>query len=770
MEALSVFLSRHWHPSGQTRYDSLFIVGSKQETHYMGNCFRLELETINQCGSALVKKREKPVAAGEKRKWVGPARKVFRIVASLTVGVIALALVGCKERISPHVAPEADAEVLVAGLSAARQQVGQPAPKFGSGSVPSKTVLTLNNAPAPNELFELEITQRLVELFEQRNPDVQIEFSTWRFTPESLYERAKTHTLTDVVEVTLDQMQPIMDLSLAADLTSYLGNTPEIQSMNAAVLGLTSREGRLFGVPVELHTMAIFYNRQMLDDVLHPKPKSEPKKGEKKSTEKKGAKGGDESGRFEDGEDLARPGATPYVIAQARRYGSSYYEYFGTQRNTDEQQDDSYSRRGEQQVENEYQVTPRPRFRWPFRAVSPLRTPTRPTPRPSLWRRTAPQEESDVREEGEPQQLDDIESARPGAVRSAPLGAGQVLSDIESARPGTPSGKPSEVTTAPTVREEVTGTVVKEDLTTAVTLTEWAKNWEDFIKLAVKLTDHEKAVYGYAPVLFAEDGGREFIQWAVLAGLDASQLPSAVALQRLRAQPGTDALQFLRDLRWRYDITPPADKCYGDNVLRMFAQGKVAMVMLPATKESLRRLMRAGMSPDNIGIAPLPAGPAARYHLTFGRCLIVNSQVDHAKRLAAAKWIRFLLDPEVTRLREQYLFREQDLTGVPKVPLFNKQKQEQVYTVLKPYRLLPVFTDYEDAVTTGLVAEPARLREELYEELAKEIRPAVELSNSDVPTIVQNLVKDFESRYLRQAEAEKLSLESYIRLFTTLRR
>lgn len=722
------------------------------------------------CGSALVKSRENDVAVGIKRKEDGPPRIALRLFASLTVGLIALALVGCKDRISPHVAPEADAEVLVAGLSAARQQGGHPAPKPGSVSAPSKTVLTLNNAPAPNELFELEITQRLVELFEQRNPDVQIEFSTWRFTPESLYERAKTHTLTDVVEVTLDQMQPIMDLSLAADLTSYLGNTPEIQSMNPAVLGLTSREGRLFGVPLELHTMAIFYNRQLLDDVLHPKPQSEPKKGEKKSPDKKGSKGGNESGQFESDEEFARPMATPFVVAQTRRYGSSYYEYFGTQRNADEQQDDSYSARGEQQIENEYQVTPRPRFRWPFRAVSPLRTPARPTPRPSLWRRTVPQEESDVTDEGKPQQPDDLESARPGTGRGVTIEAGQVSSDIESARPGPPSTKPPEVTTAPTTREEVTGTVVKEDLTTAVTLAEWAKNWEEFIKLAVKLTDHEKPVYGYAPVLFAEDGGREFIQWAVLAGLDASQLPTAGALQKLRSQPGTDALQFLRDLRWRYDVTPPAEKCYGENVLRMFAQGKVAMVMLPATKESLRRLMRAGMSPDNIGIAPLPTGPATRYHLTFGRCLIVNSQVDHAKRLAAAKWIRFLLDPEVARLREQYLFREQDLTGVPKVPLFNRQKQDQIYAVLKPYRLLPVFTDYEDSLTTGLVAEPARLREELYEELAKEIRPALELENSDVPSIVRNLAKDFESRYLRQAEAEKLSLESYIRVLTTLRR
>lgn len=679
---------------------------------------------------------------------------------------LGLSLSACKEQISPHVAPEADPEVLVAGLNAAtsqqhpRLQDNKPSDRPAS----AKVVLTLNNAPAPNELFELEITQRLVELFEQRNPDVQIEFSTWRFTPESLYERAKSHTLTDVVEVTLDQMQPIMDLSLAADMTSYLANTPEIQSMNPAALALTSRDGRLFGVPVELQTMAIFYNRQLVEECLHPKPKSEQKKGEKKSQERKASKGGDGSREVEVMV-VPDPEPTPFILAQARRYGSSYYEYMPAQQETTQEDEGAYSRRGEQQVENEYQVTPRPRFRWPFRQVLPMRTTPRATPRTWFWRRVQPQEESEEPQPTPTEESGDLESARPGAERQKPTSSAESASEIESARPTPTPAKTTAETTTPAGREEVTGTVVKEEQTTAITVAGWPRNWADFIKLAVKLTDHEKGIYGYAPVAFAEAGGREFIQWAVLAGLDAPKLPTPEALLQLRGQPGAEALQFLRDLRWRYDVTPPAERCYGDNVLRMFAQGKIAMIMLPATKESLRQLMRAGMAPDNIGVAPLPEGPHSGAHLTFGRCLIVNSQVDNAKRRAAARWIRFLLDPEVARLREQYLFREQDLTGIPKVPLYNRAKQDQVYAMLKSYRLFPVFTDYEDTVTTALMAEPARLRKELYEELAREVRPVLELQNADATVAAAQLARDFEKRFVSQAITEKQTIDSYLRLF-----
>ncbi len=705
-----------------------------------------------------------PAVAQRKPRAKGDSLKRLMILAIATI--FAGWLGGCKEHVSPHVAAEADPEVLVASLSAASAQPMQAVSRTTGAPSGGKIILTLNNAPAPNELFELEITQKLVELFEQRNPDIQIEFSTWRFTAESFYERAKTHTLTDVVEVSLEQMQPIMELSLAADMTSFLANAPEIQNMNPAVLALTSRDGRLFGVPIELQTLAIFYNRQMLEECLNPKPQAPPKPAGKKSSEKRPAKGG---GALEDWNESNAPVPTPLVLAQARRYGSSYYDYFGPTRQNREE-DDTYARRGEQQVENEYQVTPKPRFRWPFRPVNPLRAPSQPTPRTGFWRRTQPQvvePSADDQAGQEEQSANDLESARP-TQQTMPGSFLQVSEEIESARPqaATPTRKEAVTTTVESGKEEVTATVVKEDLTTAVSFPGWPRNWEGFIKLAVRLTDHEKNVYGYAPVLFASQGGREFTQWAVLAGLNASKLPGADALLELRGQPGLDSLQFLKDLRWRYDVMPPAEKCYGDHVLQMFAQGKIAMIMLPATKDSIRRLMRAGMAPDNIGIAPLPQGPMTRYHLTFGRCVIVSSQVDQAKRLAASKWIRFLLDPEVARLREQYLFREQDLTGIPHVPLYKREKQEQFYALMKPYRLLPVFVDYEDTVTTALMPEPARFREELYSELAKEVRPVVELQDSVPSAIAPNLAMDFEKRILRGvAEPEKQSLDYYLRLF-----
>lgn len=699
------------------------------------------------------------------------SRRIKHLVAAVGALAIILFLIGCKERISPHVAPEGDPEVLVAGIAAS--QPAEHGKAVVSQAPTARITLTLNNAPAPNELFELEITQRLVELFEQKNPDIQIEFSTWRFTPESFYERARSRTLTDVVEVSVDQMSTIIDLSLAADMTSYLAKTPEVDSLNPAALELTSRGGRIFGVPVELHSMALFYNRQIFEDTLHPKAKSEKGKSssQPKAAEKKPSKGGNENGSVfeqEQEETGEAAGQKPLVIAQVGRFGQSS-DRMQAETDNESQEERTYTRRGEQQIENDYQVTPRPRFSWPFRAFAPTRVTPRPAPRPSLWRRSSvPQEETQQTEETQQQgqeENSDIESARPSFVspgRTSPTSGEEEV--LESARPQLKRTPATTETVSTTTVEEAVAVVIKEEGTTAIKNADLPRNWEDFIRLAVKLTNHESGQYGYAPVLFAQEGGREFIQWAVLAGLSPEKISRREGIHGLRSQSSADALQFLRELRWRYDVMPSAEKCYADNVMKMFADGKIAMIMLPATKESVRRLMRLGMSPDNMGVAPLPEGPASRRHLVMGKCLIVNSQIDPAKRDAAARWIRFLLDPDVLRLREQYLFREQDLTGIPRVPLYKKEKQAQVYTMLKPYRMLPVFLDYEDVVTTGLCPEPSYLRDRLYEEVAKEIRPAVESKDIPIPNIVQTLAVDFERKYLLQV-SERPTLDTYLKIF-----
>ena len=226
-----------------------------------------------------------------------------------------------------------------------------------------------------------------------------------------------------------------------------------------------------------------------------------------------------------------------------------------------------------------------------------------------------------------------------------------------------------------------------------------------------------------------------------------------------------DVAQFVKDLRWHYDVTPAIEKCYADNLMKMFANGEIAMMTLPATGGMIRNLTKLGMSQDDIGVAALPMGPENRLHLTFGRCLVINSQVNRDRRNAAFKWLMFQYDPDRIRLREQLLYREQEMTGGPKVPLFIPAVQQQMDAMLQRFRTLPTFLDYENTVAGHLVAEPPYFTNRLYESVAQGVRPIIENADSNPATAIAAVGVEFQAKYLQNAPTPQ-GFQKYLRLLT----
>jgi ABC-type glycerol-3-phosphate transport system substrate-binding protein len=224
-----------------------------------------------------------------------------------------------------------------------------------------------------------------------------------------------------------------------------------------------------------------------------------------------------------------------------------------------------------------------------------------------------------------------------------------------------------------------------------------------------------------------------------------------------------EVAQFVKDLRWRFDVMPPPQKCTYSNLMRMFAEGKLATMMLPADGETIDRLLKLGMNLDDIGIAELPKGPKNRDHLTYGRCLIVNSQLDRDRRAAAFKWILFMADPEVLKLREQFFYREQEYTGEPRVPLYVPERQTRLYEEIKPFRSLPLYMDYEQNIANLLTLGPSFNQNRLYEAIALGVFPIVEKQDSDPVQEVSLVATDFEQKYLRQDTSKENMIKKAVK-------
>ena len=654
-----------------------------------------------------------------------------------------LLLAGCKEQISPHKAPEADADLVVL-LNASKTRATQP----DLASASKKVVLSINNYPGADEPLEQDVVQREFEAFEKANPNIRIEFSTWRFTPESFFERAQNRMLTDIVEVNAAQIPAIIDLNYAADITDLITVEPEYGNINPQVMEFLARDSRVYGVPLELNTMALFYNRKIFDGTASVTATT----ASVTPVRKKG-KGADDDPRDYLVTDFPEP--PPREFAQFwpfRRQGQRQEQQEAQRQNstqplrpTGRTPQPVRRPRGEQAVRDYYNLPSQPGAQ-----------------------RTAPGSYYDTQ-----QYVDPRTERQPSDARSIDDDIASPSADEEggdSNKTSSASGSKKRRTIEDDILTTSDETLSAEsgeprrdsNETTIVLSTDAPATWVEFVRLAVKHTDHAGlGVFGYAPVMFAEGGGREFSQWGVQAGLQIAAASGDTMTLDVNTSTAAEVTQFLKDLRWRYDVTPPIDRCYADNVVRMFGEGRVAMCMLPANAETIRRLLRLGMPLDAIGIAPLPQGPKNRKHLAFGKCLIVNAQLDREKRAAAVKWLMFKMNPETFKARQQYFYREQEMTGGPTVPLFRKPVQDALYQSTRPYRTLPLYADYEREIARFITPEPGFFTDQLYAAIATDVRPIVAQKNSVPEAAIANVAADFKAKYLSDTPS-RTGLQRYL--------
>lgn len=720
---------------------------------------------------------------------------------TIVSGVAILVAAGCKERLAPHVTPEPDPQLLVE-QSIAADNAARAANQAHTAQAKQIT-LTINNAPRADQSLEYEILQQMVELFQKRHPNIKIEFSPWQFTPESFFERVRNRTLTDIVEVECSQLPLILDSNYAADLTELASSAPELRDLNPALMDHLIRKGRIFGVPVEAHTMALFYNRPLVEAALHPpaeekntgdksgsrqsgqdsdstqmqgKKSPKPPRDKKSGTEEKKGKGADGEPRdyLTDGMLFNAPPESlmerytlskggdgekaPRLLAQ---YQPGYYGnpqaqgYYPPQPGGYYQQPPPQQQRPRRGFRNWFgrrQEDPYGQQPQPYAPQPPPQAPSHYDPydpESPTYQRPMPDELYNTQQTPAPRQRNRDEQAE---TEEAGEERRTIDEDVLSTDPV----------------EQTTATKSEARLTTYVETAGMPEDWDSFIRLASKLTDHSTTpTYGYAPVLFAREGGREFAQWAIQAGLQVQVLSGDTATLDVNTTSAAMVAQFLKDLHWRYDVTPPPGESYADNLMRMFAQGRVAMMMLPADHETITRLLKLGMSVEDFGIAPLPGGPANRKHLMFGRCLIVNSQLGSEERSAAFKWLLFQMDPEVIRMRKMAAFREQDWTGAPHVPLYTPARHDELVESLRPYYTLPIFPHYMRTVATNLALEPPLFTDRLYEAIAEGVRPIVENKSSDPMQGIQYVGTDFEKKYLKSG-SDPEGIRKYLKLIPGL--
>ena len=131
------------------------------------------------------------------------------------------------------------------------------------------------------------------------------------------------------------------------------------------------------------------------------------------------------------------------------------------------------------------------------------------------------------------------------------------------------------------------------------------------------------------------------------------------------------ALQFVKDLKWKYDVLPENNLVNMSDFYNMFGTGQVAMGFYERDIRNMP-ITNYGMDKDDMAVSPVPAGPAGRVALMGGGVSIITAESTQEQIDAAFSWLRLLgmspdISPEISEKIERSLIadREADKLVVP---------------------------------------------------------------------------------------------------------
>lgn len=281
------------------------------------------------------------------------------------------------------------------------------------------------------------------------------------------------------------------------------------------------------------------------------------------------------------------------------------------------------------------------------------------------------------------------------------------------------------------------------------------ETWEEFITDAVKLTNRINNISGFGICAATGAAGWYYLNWVWQAGGDFEQKKGDKWIAVFNEPPAVKALQFLKDLRWKYDILQPNFLIDNEEAFKLFASDQIAMAFM--TPEWIPILVeKYGVDINNIGVTILPAGPAGRVNQMGGGYAIINPTISQEKQDACWKYIIFAHDTEtfeaITKLRKE----QGRIVGIPQLCAYQREQKKIYDQILDKYRNIPVYERFRDEASKYVKAEPPFFCQQLYSEaLSPAIQAVLTDKNADPKKLLDEKVAMFQTRFLDTIKSSK---------------
>ena len=225
-------------------------------------------------------------------------------------------------------------------------------------------------------------------------------------------------------------------------------------------------------------------------------------------------------------------------------------------------------------------------------------------------------------------------------------------------------------------------------------------------------------------------------------------------------QEAVDALQYIKDLRWKYDVLPSNTLIDSSEYFKSFATGNAAMLICADTISS--SVSSYGMMPDQLGMMAMPAGPKKHVTLMGGGLSCLRNDATEDQIDAALRWIEMEYNHKVTENYKTNLNNKIDeklaanhLVGIKSMNIWNgdtesfeyksKLIEEKANSNINHVKL---YNDFVENCPAEIQPEEPVCCQELYGILDSCIQEVLLNENANCAEILKKANSDFQVNYL----------------------
>ncbi len=302
--------------------------------------------------------------------------------------------------------------------------------------------------------------------------------------------------------------------------------------------------------------------------------------------------------------------------------------------------------------------------------------------------------------------------------------------------------------------------LVKEDGTPMI-----PETWDDVAQFA-KTIREKTGKAGFSMSTMNNVGGWHFlnIAWAYGTTKEFAKQENGKWVADFATPECEAALQYVKDLRWKYNAVSENALLDFDEMYKMFATDQTAMIIASPPLNAL--FDQYGMKKENLAVAKMPAGPAGRFAQMGGELQVLKNGLSDEQIAACFKWIEFNgLTPEASdeyrqNIDSQYRVQNEKnyVVGIERYSMWKEDNippiRESERAAIKKYTNTDtrLFKDFEQFNLVNIVPEPPISCQQLYSLLDGCIQSVFSDENADPMALLKEAANNYQVNYLDKAK------------------